>query len=271
MAREAKEAFLSSHNAVKNLLDRKSELPVTHWYKYAWLWCEWKTDTACDYLHDVIYFSVEDLSDRCMKLIEEYPWFSNLKVLLGLSYETDPIRTNDALAAFWSALDDGIKKECFAAPVYYWMGRRYEAYSDMKDCTKKCYLRADKSKSKFRTNFKLAMIAMDEGDYDREIHLFDKIIKRLDLKMKMKFADPLELEYLYKSYVQQCYAFNRSGKNKEAVQVAEKAQKVQEISVMENHYFDVFYGSNADSYRELLKERMNSKVLDWLKNDSARK
>lgn len=266
----AKQAFLQSHNEIKELLDQKSELPVSPWYQYAWLWCEWKVDTACDYVGDILYFSVDKLAGRCKRLHMEYPWFNNVNVLLGLSYEPAKNRINEALFAFKEALKD-MKDECFAAPVYYWMGRRYETYPDMKDRMEFHYNLAAKSKQKFRTTFKLAVIARDKQEYEKAIFLFDKLIKRLELKLAMRFTDPLELEYLFKAYVQQCYIYNRRGENLKVAETAKKAKEIYNKSIDESHYFEVFYGENADKYRDLLRGRMDLKTIEWLEDDSRKR
>ncbi len=266
----AKDAFLRSHNEVKDLLDRKKDLPVNPWYQYAWLWCEWKVDTACDYKKDIPYFSVDKLVGRCSKLIEEYPEFDNAKVLLGLCYDSTPNRTNAALMAFEQAVKR-MKDECFAAPVYYWMGRRYEAHPDMIKYTKHFYQLAAKSRMKFRTIFKLAVLARDEEDYDSTIRLFDEIISKLDLKLTMKFTDPLELEYLFKAYTQQSYVYNKTGQNKKAIEVADKATRIKEEYIKNNHYFEVFYGESADEYREVLSNRLDPKMAEWLRQNSEMK
>ena len=269
-AKDAKSAFLKCHEEVKNLLELMKGTDVEHWYKYAWLWSEMKVDMACDYEGAVLYFSIDRLSERCEKLIEEYTWFSNAKILLGLCFEPALNRTNRALLAFADALQD-IKSECFAAPVFYWMGKRYERYLDNREDAIKCYNLAEKSKSKFRTIFKLAVYARDEGNYKEAIELFNMIIDKLNMKKRLDFTDPLELEYLFKAYAQKSYIYNKNGEDVRAIGAAEKAEEIRNKYIDKNKYFDMLYGDQAETYREILRERLNLDMVEWFINDSGMK
>lgn len=262
----AKEAFLGSHEMIKALLGEKTDREIERFYRYAFLWCEVKVNVACDFNDEIIYFFKENISERCKRFCDDYPDFVNAKVLQGLCYEPFPQTVGDALSAFKDALQ-GIGDECFAAPVHYWRGKRYEIYADMQDKALKCYENANCAKPKFRTNFKLAIFARNNGDYEKTIELFGKIIDKLKMKMDMKYADPLELEYLFKAYTQQCYAYHKEGKWQEAVQAGEKATGIKEKNIDENHFFDVFYGEEAEKYREVIKERLNLNMVQWVKNN----
>lgn len=274
---DAKKAFLSSHDAVKVALKENKEEKVEYIFRYAQLWCEMKTNMACDYGREIRFFLNEKLLERCRKLCEDYPDFTNAKILLGLCYENFRNNAKEALAAFQDAIWD-IEKECFSAPVYYWMGKHYEAFPALKDKTRECYLLANASKSKFRTTFKLAILARDEEKYRETIDLFEEIIKKLELKMSMGFADPLELEYLFKSYTQECYAYNKAGRHQEAARAGKKALGIKTDSIAINRYFEVFYAGERlqgqeegqkvpDSYRSILKERLNPNVAEWVINN----
>ncbi len=265
-ASSAKEAFLGSHERVKALLDEKPDKEIERFYRYAFLWCEVKVNTACDYNDEIIYFFKENISERCRRFCDDFPDFANAKVLLGLCYEPFPQTVGDALEAFKDALR-GIGDECFAAPVHYWRGKRYEIYADMRNKAQRCYQDANFVKPKFRTYFKLAVFARNDGDYEKTIELFGKIIEKLKMKMEMKYADPLELEYLFKAYTQQCYAYHKAGKWLEAVRVGEKATIIKEKNIDENYFFDVFYGEEAEKYREILKERLSLNMVQWVKNN----
>lgn len=266
----AKKAFLNSHEMVKVLIDRKPDKEIERFYRYALLWCEVKANMACDFNDEIIYYPKENISGRCRKLCEDYPDFTNAKVLLGLCYEPFPRTADDAFAAFDDALRD-IGDKCFAAPIHYWRGKRYEIYADMRNKAIECYQSANRAKPKFRTYFKLAVFARNEEDYDKSVGLFEKIIEKLETKVKMKYTDPLELEYLFKAYTQQSYVYYQAGKWLEAVSAGKKAIEITERNIDGNHFFDVFYGEYAERYREIIKERLNPDMARWVINNSEYK
>lgn len=266
VASAAKRAFLDCHEMVKELIDKNPDREIGRFYRYALLWCEVKVNIACDFNGEILYFFKENISERCKQLCEDYPDFTNAKVLLGLCYEPFPQTMNDAMIAFEDALQ-GVGDECFAAPIHYWRGKRYETRTDEREEAKKCYQQANASKPKFRTYFKLAVFARNEGDYDKTVELFEKIVEKLKMKMQMKYADPLELEYLFKAYTQQCYAYDKAGRWSDAVLVGEKAIRIKEKNIDENYYFDVFYGKEAKTYRDIVKERLNLDMVQWVSNN----
>lgn len=262
----AKRAFLESHNRLEAVLKQKEGGNVEFLYRYALLWCEMKVNNACNYNRERLHFPIEIVSADCRRLCDDYPDFVNARVLLGLIYEPSSGNANEALWAFSDALQ-GLKGECFAAPVYYWVGKQYDSYRSMKRMAETCYQYADQSKAKFRTYFKLAVIERDRENYTKAIFYFDKIIRKLTLKFKMKFVDPLELEYLFKAYTQESYIYYKKREYWEAIEVGEKAEGIK-ASIDDNYYFEVFYGGRADEYRKILKERLKSRMVFRLLADS---
>lgn len=263
----AREAFLESHARLEAVLKQKERENVDFLYRYALLWCEMKVNNACSYNRERLHFPIETVSAKCRRLCDDYPDFVNARVLLGLIYEPSSGNANEALWAFSDALQ-GLKGECFAAPVYYWVGKQYDSYRSMKKMAEMCYQYADQSKAKFRTYFKLAIIERDRENYEKAIYYFDKIIRKLTLKLKMKFVDPLEVEYLFKAYTQETYINHKMRKYWEAIEVGEKAEGIK-AGIDNNYYFEVFYGKGkADEYRKILKERLKSRMVLRLLADS---
>lgn len=258
--KEARSAFLESHEAIKNILETEPKNSARFLYEYAKLWCEVKTNNACRYNGQILYFIQEKLASRCRALCAEYPEFSNAKVLLGLCYEPSINSANEALTAFQDALTD-MKSECFGSAVYYWMGKRFEQYSSTRGYAEKSYECANDKKVKFRNIFKLAIFAKDREDYPRAIELFERIPQKLSLKVDMHFTDPLELEYLFKSYTQLCHCYYRVGNSVKVIEAGEKALEVLEHAPGDSQYFEVFYREEAASYRELLRGRCNPNVV----------
>lgn len=257
---KAKEAFLKAHNDMKKLMQIKYG-SAQYLYDYAALWCEYKTNTACDYNREVLYFLIEKLVGRCRELISQYPDFTNAKILLGLCYEPFPNSVNEAVDAFSAALED-IKDECFSSPVYYWIGKRNEPYRDKKKEVELSYKLANSRKVKFRNIFKLAIIERDREEYDSALEKFESIAGKLCYKRELKFTDPLELEYLFKIYTQECFICHEKKEYLEAIVFGGKALKVREEEVPVNCYFDAFYGvAFGGQYRDALRERLRPKAV----------
>lgn len=262
---EAKQAFLKSYEQVKKVLADREEDSVQYIYRYALLWCEMKVNSACDFNGEILYFPIEKLAGECRNLCEEYPGFSNAKVLTGLCYEPSPNSANEALWAFFDALQD-IQSESYASPVYYWMGRRYESYRKHQVIAEDNFKLANQRKNKFRNIFKLAIIKRDKQKYEEAIELFNMIPLKLSRKMEMRLADPLELEYLFKVYTQECYIYHKMQNYVKAIEVGEKAINIRDDAglIDENQYFKVFYGEEEEEYRNLLKSRLNLSMVYWI-------
>ena len=248
---ETKKAFLDGHEAIGTILHTRPEDSAQHLYEYAKLWCEVKSNTVCSISGQILYFILEKLVGRCQNLCEKYPEFSNAKVLLGLCYETSPNYASESVKAFESALED-MDTECFASVVYYWIGKRCERYPETKKYAENYFKKANDSKIKFRNLFKLAIYARDNKEYDNSLYLFGQITQKLSQKINIKYEDPLELEYLFKSYVQQCYISHKQGKDKETIEYGCKALEFLDDEVEQNQYLAAFYGNDASRYRELI-------------------
>ena len=97
---EAEQCFLKSQEVVGKALEDKKGGNEQYLYEYAFLWCQVKANSACQYNNEILYFSIEKLSERCRELCRKFPGFSNALVLLGLSYEPSSGSANEAVAAF---------------------------------------------------------------------------------------------------------------------------------------------------------------------------
>lgn len=272
---EARTAFRKGHKKITRLLLKEMPEEIRMYYEYARLWLEVKINSACDYLQDIYDFSIDKLAERCMKLINCYPDFTNAKILLGLSYEPSVSNANEALAAYLAALRD-INGECFASPVYYWMGKRYESYNRSRDDAEKSYEIANQKKRKFRNYFKLAIFAKNKKDYTEAIKLFQEIANKLEMKKELEYTDPLELEYIFKSYGQQCFCYYQQEKYPESIRMGHEAESLwTEIEEGKyDRYFRIFYGVEKfkdKKYRKLLLDRLGRASIYSLLSDAYRK
>lgn len=284
---ESRDAFRKVHEEIEKLLEI-IPVGVRMFYEYAKLWCEVKINNACDYLKDIFDFSIDGVAGRCRELINRYPDFSNAKILLGLSYEPSISSANEALDAYLAALRD-IKWECFASSVYYWIGKRYETYSRNREDAERSFMIANERKTKFRNYFKLAVFAKDRKDYTKAIELFQEIVEKLEMKKTLEYVDPLELEYIFKSYGQQCYCYYQQGKYMESIKMGQNAEKFWEDirNARYDRYFRNFYGVNVPTgmeevrnhseenfyirYRDALLDRLSRSTVYLLLSDGYRK
>lgn len=252
----AEDAFLKTQKQIAVLLQDKQDKPERYLYEYANLWSQVQMNIACKYNDRVLYFSIEKLEERCRKLCNDFPEFTNAVILLGLCYEPSLSHANEAVAAFADALDK-IGTECFASAVYYWIGKRYEAFRDRKNEEEECYKCANRRKYKFRNTYKLAICARNRGDHEEALRLLDDIIEKLNQKRKMFFLDPLELEYLFKTCFQATYICFKDEDYNKAIEYGRKGEEIWKDDIEKNGFFEEFYGSEAEKYKEEWKKRLN--------------
>ena len=252
---EAKDAFVAACKDLEKCNTKNYTGKMRAHYMYALLWTKVKGNIACDYLEHVLYFPEDRMFEDCRKLIEDYPDFSNAKVLMGLCYEPLKKRTRDTVNAFSNALDD-IEDECFAASVYYWIGKRFETDGRYPEQAKECYRRSNNRSVKFRSLFKLGIISRKEKNYGEAISFFDTILTKLQAKDTIGYTDPLELEYIQKAYLQKCityYEGRRYDKVRENMKLAEEAQD----KIKQNKFFGILYADKQETYQGLSGSRVN--------------
>lgn len=190
-------------NDIEAILDH--EIESYEWY--AKIWCAVKVNEACEYGKKVLHFEPQGLAEECERLSAKYPDFSNAIVLRGLCYECSKDKAIEAIDAFEQALKCEKEKHCYCNAIYYWIGKRYEAYEVRKDLAKQYYFRAYQTKRKFRNIYKMAIYEKDSNRYMEAEILFLQIIDALSEKLEVHMADPLELEYAFKAYQQMCVMF----------------------------------------------------------------
>ena len=274
--RKAREGMLAGYRRLEEPSTEEYGEDVKASYRYALLWCAVRANMACSYLKEETAFSVRELAVYCQNLCMDYPEFTNAKVLQGLCYEPSKSCANEALYAFGEALRD-VGDSCFASAIYYWMGKRYESFQMNKEEMKLCFQKANERQEKFRNLFKLAIIARDEGRREDALDIFGKIDSKLQRKMKMTLLDPLELEYLFKSYNQQSYIYFQMEEYTQAIEFGKKAIQVKEEYSKSGggdspDLYQALYREGLDQpYRQLTEDRMCLAVAYQLLADSYRK
>lgn len=271
--RESRDSLIKACEGLQCLsMEERFRGEMDSYYRYAVLWTKVKANLASKYEREKLFaFPIEELADECYQLSADYPDFANAIVLLGLCHEPFRNRVNSALSAFSTALKF-IDNNCFSAPIYYWMGKWYEDTRQMPRQTKMSYERANKKKEKFRTIFKLAVIARDEGDYRKALELFNTILMRLKSKSAIRFEDPLEIEYIFKTQNQQCNIYYKMHEYTKVIELGEKTlDLLREETVDQNKYFSVVYGKDVDKYKKILIEKLKPNLLYHLLSESYAK
>lgn len=256
---DANARFLNAHNHIENII--KSNLNINRNIQYAEIWCAVKVNSTREYQKKALLFSPDKLAKKCEKIYQDYPDFSNIKVLEGLCFDYSTDRGFDAIYAFRQALK-AEQDMCYSTAIYYWIGKRYEAYDVNQREAKYYYQKAYETMPKFRNIYKLAVFAKKKGDFAATWKYFAQIIDILDHTAKINMLDPLELEYAFKAYQQMCHMYydkctDISLKYENIVRFAQAAIKVRNM-IDSSIYFDRLYGKEkAEIYRDICRRRMS--------------
>lgn len=232
---------------------------------YAKIWCAVKVNEAYEYQGMALHFEPQKLAKDCERLAAANPDFSNAYVLEGLCYENSTDKAIEAITAFQQALRME-KTKCYAASIYYWIGRRFEAYEARQEEAEKSYRLAYGSRKKFRNIYKAAMYANAHGEYEAAETYYLEIIRALEEKRKMRMQDPLELEYAFKAYHHMCvilynHCDDVTVKYRKIICYAQRAIEIVEEEINASAMYPKLYGGSAEVYREISRERMSLKGI----------
>ena len=227
--------------------------------EYARIYCKIKVNAGCKFMRQGFEFPIEELADECTVCVNRYFDFSNLKVLLGLCYEYEPVYASMAIRAFALALEEE-NEYCYSSNIYYWIGKQYEAYQANWQDAVQNYQLSYKRKHKYKNMYKLAIAKRVDCKYEEAIDGFRWIIKKLEDKLKLNMADPLELEYYFKAKAMIATIYFNDLKNYfSAIEWGEDLIRIYDDLVDGDNYFTQFYCSKAKNYRELSKQRFDLK------------
>lgn len=227
---------------------------------YAFLYCASKVNSASFYQDKVFKYEIEDLAEECRNLIISNTDFSNAWVLLGLIFEHVPLYAKEAVVAFEKALTY-ISEYSYSSHVYYWIAKRYEAYSANQEEAFKYYKKAYEKKIRFRNIYKVASYYEKIGKYDDAIAEYEKIIVYLQDKLDKRYLDPLECEYYCKAHSMIVYiCIEREQDYDMAVCYCEKVLDfINNLNQME--FFQDFYGKDEEIYRGFTMKRISKKKI----------
>ena len=257
---ETAAAFSEAYKMLKRIEGHNADRHIV----YAKLYCASKTNSACFFGKYLFEYKVEELARECNELIKEFPDFSNARVLLGLIYQHSLEYTREAVSTFEAALR-WEKDYSYASHIYYWIAKRYESYEKGKNRAKENYEKAYNKKKRFRNIYKLAMMCRKAGEYEKALEYIDMILMHMEVKLKKKYMDPLEIEYYYKvnsSASQICCASIQDYDR--AIRYGENAVQIHDY-LKSQRFYDEFYREESNEYRELSKRRMNlNRVYQYL-------
>lgn len=228
---------------------------------YAMLYCKQKINLSCFcQKNKLLGYIPETLAQECCEVLEAYPDFSNVWVLIGMIYENFEDAIKKAIEAYRRAIIME-KEECYASHIYYWIGYLYEKYEDY-DSAEYAYEKAYKLKKKYRNIYKKAKMAERRGEYLQELQYYDECLRHLEQKKSM-MMDPLEIEYYYKTNVLACHnCVFKQERYDRAKEYGERAYAFyEELQKPEKKYFKYFYGERAEEYQKISLKRINPKKL----------
>lgn len=256
---DANESFLNAYDRIKTII--KSNLGTNGNIRYAKIWCAVKVNSTRQYQNKALLFSPDKLAKKCKKLYKDYPDFSNAKVLEGLCLDYSTDRGFEAIYAFRQALK-AEQDMCYSTAIYYWIGKRYEAYDANQREAEYYYQKAYDTMPKFRNIYKLAVFAKKRRDFAATQAYFAQIIDVLVKAVEINMIDPLELEYAFKAYQQMCHMYydkctDISIKYEKIVYYAQAAIDVRNL-IESSIFFDRLYGKEkAEAYRDISRSRMS--------------
>lgn len=270
---EAANNMMSAYDSLEqkypkgNVKKRKEDRLIDAEYaEYARIWCAVKANLGFAYQRKTLFFSPQELAKEAEQLYQNYPDFSNAIVLQGLCYENSRDKANEAIAIFLQALEKD-RLNCYSTAIYYWLGKRYEAYDSRQEEAEYYYRMAYEKKKKFRNIYKLAMYAEQRKDYRQAEKYYLQIISALRQKREVGMEDPLELEYEFKAYKHMCVMYFRkcrdiTVKYRKTIEYADKAIEVREQGVEKSDLYVYLYGEGkADEYRTLSRGRMDLEYI----------
>ena len=173
---DAEKIFVFCYNEIDKYIEEHTQ--ADRYMEYAQLWCAVKANNACKFQSWKVDFSIPDLEQKCIRLVDKYPDFNNARVLLGLCYEP----ANEYVSESVRVLERVLTQEgenSYTASVAYWLGKRYEAYEVNKEQAEDRYRQAYAQNGNYRSYYKIACIAKDKGMYEEACEEYERLEKRL--------------------------------------------------------------------------------------------
>lgn len=264
---EAEKVFVSCYYEIGKYIEEQELSQIDYHTEYAHLWCAVKANNACKFQKQELDFSIPDLEQKCMSLVDRYPDFNNAQVLLGLLYANDEKHISDSIYRFENVL----KLEeihSYTASIAYWLGKGNEAYKANQEQAEIRYNQAYNLNHSYRSYYKIAFMEKKKGNYVDAFNKYEKLVERL---LKKGIMDPIEAEYVYKSLhhmVDIAYKYMENCQQK-VILAGKKALEFRKSLDTNAHflYHDLYGQNDCKKYIGISKERMNpNKIWEMLAN-----
>ncbi len=258
--KEAGDAFEKAADEFVELVRTKPWYMDNQYVRYAKLYCKQKANLARYFCNEPVVYYVNDLGAEGMALLQRFPEFSNAWVLLGFVYEISQDYVKEAIDAFQRAIQlEGQKP--YVSSIYYWLGKRCEEYSYLKDQAYEFYRRAYQLMPKFRNIYKVANWHMQKKDWENAILYYQNCL--IFLNARGSYQDPLEQEYCFKVNIHICYCYMQQKEYANAIPYAEAALQLRQKLESEERsgdstrfYYDMYGEEKAGEYIKIELNRM---------------
>lgn len=259
---DVQNAFYAVQRDLESWLERLNNYdPEYQYLEYAKIYSRVKVNAGCKFMKQGFEFPIEELAAECIECINRYPDFSNLKVLLGLVYEYEPIYAPMAIRAFARALEEE-DEYCYSSHIYYWLGKQYEAYQANWTDSVNSYKASYKRRPKYKNVYKLAIAHRVAGEYEEAIDSFMWIIDKLQEKIKLNMLDPLEMEYYFKSKTMISIIYFSDLKDYlGAIEHGEDLLRNFNQIINRNRFYRQLYGVEEERYKHLTRQRLETKRI----------
>lgn len=261
--KNAQEIFSEAAVQLESLTNN-SQLDVYDKYRsYALLYCKQKTNLATFYQKDAVEkYNVERLKDQCGELINKFPTFSNLYVLMGMICEHTENTKINAMNAYRVAISI-IGDKSYASHVYYWLGVLCENYSNNLPVAESFYKKSVELRPKYRNVYKVGSMLRSRKEFDGAISEFNKCLRLIE-KQQDYVLDPLEIEYYYKTTALICMICVLELKDYlTGIDYGNRALDFYDKNLEHDKSgnFDYYYRDNSYSYREVSMKRIKTKKV----------
>lgn len=189
--------------------------------------------------------------------------FYNVYVLNGFLCDIDNRYRSDVQFYYQKALEM-IGGKPYASYVHYRLGRYYEKKLDDKKKALEQYVNAyEANHQHYRSIYKIALSYKAEQKYDEACILYQKIIDILFFKTEKNYLQPIEYEYLFKTYTNMgdIYKIYLHSFNKAAYCFEKGIEIIEKLSKEKNEFFESMYGTEKGDYRDFILKRLDKKKM----------
>ena len=204
-------------------------------------------------------FESESLISEIELFLKEYPRFRQAYILQGLVADMDADMRGYSFIYYDKALRYDSQYDDY---VLYRMGRYYEKNRENSDIALMYYKRAYTiNPGNYRALYKVAFINEWEKKYKQSVMLYEQMCVLLEDYCHAGWAEPLQIEYLFKSYWRLARLYRI--RFKQWYMARKVTDKALELSnwIATDRFFNSFYNSAAREKKQKLREYMDIRQI----------